>query len=99
MREGQRGRCQENAELNSNSVYNEIKRRNAPDPSGQFTMISHRSSLGEIQILYEDAHPRAFTIIHKDIAIIMRFSVSEIKPSGTLLPPPTQAQLMSRFSI
>lgn len=38
------------------------------------------------------------TIIQTAIAIIMRFSVSEMKPSGTLLPPPTQAQLRSRFS-
>ena len=40
-----------------------------------------------------------FTSIQIDIAIIMRFSVREMNPSGTSLPPPTQAQLRSRFSI
>ena len=37
--------------------------------------------------------------IHSAIATIIRFSVSETKPSGTLLLPPTQAHLMSRLSI
>jgi fatty-acyl-CoA synthase len=37
--------------------------------------------------------------IHSAIAIIIRFSVSETKPSGTLLEPPTQAHLSSRRSI
>lgn len=40
----------------------------------------------------------AFAIIQIAIAIIIRFSVSEIAPRGTRLPPPTQAQLRSRFS-
>ena len=39
------------------------------------------------------------TIIHTAIPIIMRFSVSDRKPSGTLLDPPTQAHLSSRRSI
>gem|GEM_PF-6106510 len=39
----------------------------------------------------------ALTIIQIDITIIIRFSVNEMKPSGTLLPPPTHAQLRSRF--
>lgn len=34
-----------------------------------------------------------------DIAIMPRFSVSEIKPSGTLESPPTQAHFNSRLSI
>lgn len=33
------------------------------------------------------------------MAIIIRFSVSETKPSGTLLLPPTQAHLRVRLSI
>ena len=36
--------------------------------------------------------------IQTAIAIIPRFSVSEMKPSGTLLSPPTQAHLSSRLS-
>ncbi|QFY62792.1 hypothetical protein FZ934_20770 (plasmid) [Rhizobium grahamii] len=40
----------------------------------------------------------AFTIIQTAIATIIRFSVSDMKPSGTLLSPPTQAHLSSRFS-
>lgn len=40
-----------------------------------------------------------FTIIQIAIATIMMFSVSEMKPSGTLLSPPTQAHLRSRLSI
>ena len=32
------------------------------------------------------------------IATIIRFSVNEMKPSGTSLPPPTQAHLSSRPS-
>lgn len=38
-------------------------------------------------------------IIHSAIATIIRFSVSEMKPSGTLLSPPTQAHFSSRLSI
>ena len=37
--------------------------------------------------------------IHSAIATIMTFSVSETKPSGTLLLPPTQAHLIDRLSI
>ena len=33
------------------------------------------------------------------MAIIIRFSVRETKPKGTLLEPPTQAHLISRLSI
>ena len=40
---------------------------------------------------------RTLKSIHKDIAIINRFSVRETKPSGTRLDPPTQAHLSSRF--
>src|SRR3546814_17438153 len=42
---------------------------------------------------------RAVAAIHTAIAIIIRFSVSETKPTGTLLLPPTQAHLMSRLSV
>ncbi len=38
------------------------------------------------------------TAIHTPIATIMRFSVSDTKPSGTLLLPPTQAHFSSRLS-
>ena len=37
--------------------------------------------------------------IQTAIAIIIRFSVSEMKPSGTLLSPPTQAHFNSRLSM
>lgn len=37
--------------------------------------------------------------IHTAMAIIIRFSVNEMKPSGTLLDPPTQAHLSSRLSM
>jgi len=40
----------------------------------------------------------AWISIQIAIAIIIRFSVSEMKPSGTLLSPPTQAHFKSRFS-
>ncbi len=36
--------------------------------------------------------------IQTAMATIIRFSVSETKPSGTLLDPPTQAHLISRLS-
>jgi len=36
--------------------------------------------------------------IQSPIPIMIRFSVSETKPSGTLLSPPTQAHFNSRFS-
>lgn len=42
--------------------------------------------------------PKAPAAIHTAIAIIIRFSVSEMKPSGTLLDPPTQAHFSSRLS-
>ena len=44
-------------------------------------------------------HIAACTIIQTAMIIIMRFSVREIRPSGTLPSPPTQAHLRSRFSI
>lgn len=37
--------------------------------------------------------------IQTAIAIIIRFSVNEMNPSGTLLSPPTQAHFSSRLSI
>lgn len=40
-----------------------------------------------------------FANIQIAIATIMRFSVSETNPSGTLLLPPTQAHLSSRLSM
>ena len=40
-----------------------------------------------------------FAAIQSAIAIIIRFSVSETKPSGTLLDPPTHAHLSSRRSM
>ena len=42
--------------------------------------------------------PNIATSIHSAIATIIRFSVSDTKPSGTLLPPPTQAHFSSRRS-
>jgi len=39
------------------------------------------------------------TTIHTAMPIIIRFSVSDRKPSGTLLDPPTQAHFSSRRSI
>lgn len=42
---------------------------------------------------------QACDIIQTAIAIIIRFSVSDVKPSGTLLSPPTQAHFKSRFSM
>lgn len=46
----------------------------------------------------KQAHHRR-AIIHTAIAIMNRFSVSETKPSGTLLLPPTHAHFSSRLSI
>ena len=40
-----------------------------------------------------------FDNIQKDIAIIIKFSVRDTKPSGTLLFSPTQAHFNSRLSI
>ena len=37
--------------------------------------------------------------IQMAMAIIIRFSVSEMKPRGTLLDPPTQAHFSSRLSM
>ena len=37
--------------------------------------------------------------IHIAMPTIITFSVKEMKPSGTLLSPPTQAHLRSRLSI
>lgn len=44
------------------------------------------------------SRPRAPRAIQTAIAIIIRFSVSDTKPRGTLLAPPTQAHLSSRRS-
>lgn len=44
-------------------------------------------------------HPAMPKVIHTAIAIIIRFSVSDRKPSGTLLDPPTQAHFNARPSI
>src|SRR6218665_2732893 len=44
-------------------------------------------------------HQNHMRAIHSAIATIITFSVSETKPSGTLLLPPTHAHLMSRLSI
>ena len=47
----------------------------------------------------EAAHiPNHMRGIHSAMPTIMRFSVRETKPSGTLLDPPTQAHLSSRLS-
>ena len=43
--------------------------------------------------------PIGLKIIQTAMPIIMRFSVSDTKPSGTLLSPPTQAHFSSRLSI
>jgi Predicted metal-binding protein len=43
--------------------------------------------------------PKAGNTIQTAMAIIIRFSVNETKPSGTLLEPPTQAHLSSRLSM
>jgi hypothetical protein len=48
---------------------------------------------------YHDHTPPARTSIQIAMPIMPRFSASEIKPSGTLLPPPTQAHFSSRLSI
>ena len=48
-------------------------------------------------------HERSITThidtIQTAMKIIIRFSVSEMKPSGTLLDPPTQAHFSSRLSM
>lgn len=38
---------------------------------------------------------KASTVIHTAVPIMKRFSVNEMKPSGTLLEPPTHAHLSS----
>ena len=43
--------------------------------------------------------PNAASAIHTAMATIIRFSVSETNPRGTLLDPPTQAHLSSRLSM
>src|SRR5690606_16476328 len=48
---------------------------------------SHVSSMTDAR------HYNHIRAIHSAIAIIITFSVSETKPSGTLLLPPTQAHL------
>lgn len=49
--------------------------------------------------LLGDRQITIFAAIQSAIAIIMRFSVSDTKPSGTLLAPPTHAHLSSRRSM
>ncbi len=43
--------------------------------------------------------PKAASAIHRAMAIIIRFSVNETNPRGTLLDPPTQAHFSSRPSM
>ena len=47
--------------------------------------------------LHLDSFQKCRQSIHAAMAIMPRFSVSETKPSGTRLEPPTQAHLISRF--
>lgn len=46
-----------------------------------------------------DARRRLGKSIHRAMPTIIRFSVREMNPSGTLLEPPTQAHFSSRLSI
>jgi hypothetical protein len=67
-------------------------------------MILRRSDAGRDQRKSEQtiAHhipPIGRTSIQAAIAIIIRFSVRETNPRGTLLDPPTHAHLSSRRSI
>ena len=64
----------------------------------------HQEHRDEEQELCEDrSHGFAIAChihtIQSAIPIIIKFSVSDTKPSGTLLDPPTQAHLSSRLSI
>lgn len=55
--------------------------------------LSHKSTCR-----YVDNHTCRMSI-HRAMPIIIRFSVSDRKPNGTLLDPPTQAHFSSRRSI
>lgn len=57
------------------------------------------SFAGYIACAAKAGMPKAVSVIQIAIAIIIRFSVSETKPKGTLLDPPTQAHFSSRLSI
>lgn len=61
-------------------------------------VLCHASILNAI-VLLGDRQLTIFAVIQSAIAIIIRFSVSETKPSGTLLDPPTHAHLSSRRSM
>lgn len=49
-------------------------------------------------IAWPPKRSNAAAAIQTPIAIIIRFSVSEMNPSGTLLEPPTHAHFSSRLS-
>ncbi len=59
-----------------------------------------RGNSGQQAVLqvHSPSQPCGRTSIQTAIAIIIKFSVSEMKPSGTLLSPPTHAHLSSRRS-
>ena len=60
----------------------------------------HRLDIGRVALRGNEAGhiPNHMRDIHSAITIIIKFSVSETKPSGTLLDPPTQAHLSWRLS-
>ena len=51
------------------------------------------------QLLYLGHIAPMRVAIQRAMAIIIKFSVSEMKPRGTLLEPPTQAHFNSRLSM
>lgn len=61
-------------------------------------VLCHALTLNVIVVL-GDRQITIFAAIQSAIAIIIRFSVSDTKPSGTLLDPPTHAHLSSRRSV
>ena len=65
-------------------------RLSAPDTGTCVSAVARRSSTAE---------PSQVKSIHTAIAIIIRFSVSDRKPSGTFELPPTQAHFSSRRSM
>ena len=73
--------------------------------AGDLVMAERRlpADLQILEILHRqrpsDDQSAGRSSIQIPMAIIARFSVSETKPSGTLLPPPTHAHLISRFWI
>ena len=76
--------------------------RGALTGGGAF-LIGHPVRSAPSTMLTHGPPPRAGedqdTTIHTAIPIIITFSVSDRKPSGTLLDPPTQAHFSSRRSI